>query len=172
MFARTAFSGRSVLTASIAAAIFGLVAAFSWPAFLSARGQDPVRPLPSVSSSDRVKSGMIVVSKDSATIAGEAIAYPGSLVAEISSGIVTIPPGTTTQWMTHPNQGYIYVLEGTLTVEFADGPQKTFKSGQAFLQTRTKWHRGRNEGNGPVRFLAVFFGAKDVPNVLHPPDKR
>jgi quercetin dioxygenase-like cupin family protein len=175
MLARlTAPTGRSVLAASTAAAILGLglVAAFSGPAFLSARDQDPVRPVPAAGTSDRMKSGMTVVSKDSATIAGEAIAYPGNLAAEISSATFTIPPGATTRWMTHPTQGYIYVLEGALTVEFADGPQKTFKSGQAFLQTRTKWHRGRNDGNGPVRFLAVFFGAKGVPNVLHPPDKR
>jgi quercetin dioxygenase-like cupin family protein len=124
----------------------------------------------SESPSDRARPGMAAVSRDSATIAGEPIAYPGNLVPEISSAIVTIPPGTTTQWMTHPSQGYIYVLEGTLTVEFADGPRKEFQTGQAFLQTRMKWHRGRNDGKGPVRFLAVFFGAKDVPNVLHPPE--
>jgi quercetin dioxygenase-like cupin family protein len=82
---------------------------------------------------------------------------------------MTIPAGTTTEWMVHPVQGYIYVLEGTLSVEFADGPRKEFKEGQGFPQARSKWHRGRNDGNGVVRFLGVFFGGKDVPNILHPP---
>ena len=90
---------------------------------------------------------------------------------EISSAIMTIPAGTTTEWMVHPVQGYVYVLEGKLIVEFADGPRKEFKAGQGFPQARSKWHRGRNDGNTPVRFLAVFFGGKDVPNVLHPPKR-
>ena len=71
--------------------------------------------------------------------------------------------------MVHPVQGYVYVLEGTLIVEFAGGPRNEFKAGQGFAQTRSKWHRGRNDGKGVVRFLAVFFGGKDVPNVLNPP---
>jgi quercetin dioxygenase-like cupin family protein len=82
---------------------------------------------------------------------------------------MTIPAGTTTEWMVHPVQGYVYVLEGTLIVEFADGTRKEFKAGQGFPQARSRWHRGRNDDKGVVRFLAVFFGGKDVPNVLHPP---
>ena len=171
----TTCTWRSILAASAAAGVCGLVllAVCSGRVLPSAKAQNAVSSVPAASAntSDRMKSGITDVSKDSATIAGEPIAYPGNLVPEVSSAIFTIPPGATTRWMTHPNQAYIYVLEGTLIVEFADGPQKTFKSGQAFLQTRTKWHRGRNDGDGPVRFLAVFWGAKDVPNVLHPPDK-
>jgi quercetin dioxygenase-like cupin family protein len=116
------------------------------------------------------KPDLSLVSMDSASIAGEPVAYPSTPNPEISSYIVPIAPGATTQWMTHPVPGYIYVLDGTLTVEFAaDGSRKDFKAGQAFLQARTKCHRGRNDGKVPVRFLAVFCGAKDVPNVLHPP---
>ena len=111
-----------------------------------------------------------LISMDSASIAGEPVAYLSSPQPEISSYIMPIAPGATTQWMTHPVPAYLYVLEGMLTVEFAeDGSRKHFKAGQAFLQARTKWHRGRNDGKVPVRFLAVFCGAKDVPNVLHPP---
>jgi quercetin dioxygenase-like cupin family protein len=116
------------------------------------------------------KADLSLISKDSASIVGELIAYPSTPSPEISSYIMPIPPGAITQWMTHPVPGYIYVLEGTLTVEFAeDGSRRNFNAGEAFLQARTKWHRGRNDGTGPVRFLAVFCGAKDVPNVLHPP---
>jgi quercetin dioxygenase-like cupin family protein len=111
----------------------------------------------------------VLVSKDSTTIAGEPLAYPSTPSPEVSSSILVIAPGETTMWMTHPVQIYIYVLEGTLTVEFADGGRQDFSAGRAFLQTRTKWHRGRNEGTTPVRFLAVACGARDVPIVLHPP---
>ena len=121
---------------------------------------------------DQKKTMMTVISNDSTTSAGEPISYLSTPDPEISSGIVTIPPGTTTEWMVHPVQGYLYVLEGTLTVEFADGPRKVFKAGQGFPQARSKWHRGRNDGETVVRFLAVFYGGKGVPNVLHPPESR
>ena len=120
---------------------------------------------------DGIKATMRDVSRDSVTDAGEPIVYLNTPSPEISSAIMTIPAGTTTEWMVHPVQGYIYVLEGTLIVEFADGPRKEFKAGQGFPQARSKWHRGRNDGEGVVRFLAVFYGGKDVPTVLHPPKK-
>jgi len=120
---------------------------------------------------DGNKATMRDVSRDSVTDAGEPIVYLNTPSPEISSAIMTIPAGTTTEWMVHPVQGYIYVLEGTLIVEFVDGTRKEFKAGQGFPQARSKWHRGRNDGKGVVRFLAVFFGGKDVPTVLHPPKK-
>lgn len=103
------------------------------------------------------------------TIANEPLAYPSTPDPAISSAIETIEPGGITEWMTHPVPAYLYVLEGTLTVEFADGTRHEFKAGESFLQCRTTWHRGRNEGTVPMRFLAVFVGAKDVPEILHPP---
>jgi len=113
------------------------------------------------------------VSMDTKTIVGELLEYPSTPDPVISSNILTIPPGGVTEWMIHPVQPYLYVLEGTLTVEFAaDGSRQTFKAGQAFLQTRTHWHRGRNDGTTPVRFLAVFVGAKSVPTILHPPSGK
>jgi quercetin dioxygenase-like cupin family protein len=120
---------------------------------------------------DEIKATATDVSRDSVTDAGEPIAYLSTPSPEISSYLTTIPAGTTTEWMVHPVQGYIYVLEGTLIVEFADGARKEFKPGQGFPQARSKWHRGRNDGNVAVRFLAVFFGGKDVPNILHPPKR-
>jgi quercetin dioxygenase-like cupin family protein len=112
------------------------------------------------------------VSKDSTTIAGEPLSYLATPTPEVSSSIMTIPPGTSTLWMTHPVPIYIYVLEGTLTVVFADGPPRTFGAGQAFLQARAKWHRGRNDGKVAMRFLAVSLGASGVPDILHPPDRE
>ena len=113
------------------------------------------------------------VSTDVKTIVGEPLEYPSSPNPVISSSILTIAPGTVTPWMVHPVQPYLYILEGALTVEFAgDGSRQTFRAGQAFLQTRTHWHRGRNDGTTLVRFLSVFIGAKDVPTILHPPSGK
>jgi quercetin dioxygenase-like cupin family protein len=103
------------------------------------------------------------------TIAGEALAYPSTPEPVVSSDVVTIPPGGVTEWMTHPVPAYLYVLEGSLTVELEDGTRQRFDAGQSFLQCHTTWHRGRNEGSTPMRFLAVFIGAKGVPEILHPP---
>jgi quercetin dioxygenase-like cupin family protein len=113
---------------------------------------------------------MMVVSTSSQTIAGEPLAYPATPEPEVTAAIFTMEPGTQSQWMVHPVQGFLYILEGTLTVEFADdGSRQSFEAGTAFLQTRTKWHRGRNDGDTTMRFLAVFTGAKHIPPVLHPP---
>jgi quercetin dioxygenase-like cupin family protein len=105
----------------------------------------------------------------SRTIAGEPLAYPSTPEPIVSSDVVTIPPGGVTEWMTHPVPAYLYVLEGTLTVELVDGTRHKFDAGQSFLQCHTTWHRGRNEGTTPTRFLAVFIGAKGVPEIVHPP---
>jgi quercetin dioxygenase-like cupin family protein len=129
----------------------------------------PLIGSPLIATEAEIKATMTNISKDSVTDAGEPIIYLNTPSPEISSAIMTIPPGTTTEWMVHPVQGYVYVLEGSLIVEFADGPRKEFKAGQGFPQARSKWHRGRNDGSTPLRFLAVFFGGKDVPTVLNPP---
>jgi quercetin dioxygenase-like cupin family protein len=125
----------------------------SQSAFQASHGKATMQTLPSLDT----------------TIAGERLEYLSTAQPEISTEILTIPPGTTTQWMTHPVPAYLYVLQGTLTVEFLDGKRQLFSAGQAFLQSRTKWHRGRNDTNEPVKFLAVFAGSKGVPVILHPP---
>lgn len=109
------------------------------------------------------------VSKDTTTDAGEPIRYLSTPNPEVTAVILSLPPGGMTDWMTHPVPGYVYVLEGTLTVQFIDGTHVTFKAGQGFLQARTKWHRGVNEGKTTMRFLAVFYGEKGTPVILNPP---
>jgi quercetin dioxygenase-like cupin family protein len=124
------------------------------------------------SASQQPKGNVTIswVSSDTKTVAGEPLTYLSTPNPLIASNLLTIPAGTVTEWMIHPVPAYIYVLEGTLTVEFAeDGSRHEFKAGQAFLQARNHWHRGRNDGTTPVRFLGVFAGAKDVPDILHPP---
>ncbi len=103
------------------------------------------------------------------TTAGEPLLYLSTPDPVISSDILTVPPGGVTRWMTHPVPAFVYVLQGDLTVQFVDGTEKTFHEGDVLLQPRAAWHRGRNEGQGPLRFLAVFMGAKGVPGFLHPP---
>ncbi|WP_161570803.1 cupin domain-containing protein [Granulicella sibirica] len=116
-----------------------------------------------------VQATITPVSRDTTTDAGEPITYLSTPTPEVSSVIVALPPGGKTDWMTHPVPGYLYILQGELTVEFADGKHLVFKAGQAFMQARTKWHRGINTGPGEMRFLAVFFGEKGTPIILNTP---
>lgn len=111
---------------------------------------------------------LTTVMKGSTTIAGEQIAYPTTAKPEIQSSVVEIAPGTASTFMTHPVPTYIYVLEGTLTVEFDDGGRQTFRAGQGFLQAMRRWHKGRNLGQVPLKFLVVFVGEESNQNVIHP----
>ena len=103
------------------------------------------------------------------TTAGEPLHYLSTPEPVVSSEILTVPPGGVSRWMTHPVPAYLYILQGDLTLEFADGKRETFHTGQALLQSQTKWHRGRNDGQVPLRFLAVFLGSKGTPVILRPP---
>jgi quercetin dioxygenase-like cupin family protein len=118
---------------------------------------------------DSGQATITAVSKDTTTDAGEPIRYLSTPNPEVTAVILSLPPGGKTDWMTHPVPGYVYILEGELKVEFVDGTHVTFKTGQGFLQARTKWHRGVNEGNTRMRFLAVFYGEKGTPVILNPP---
>lgn len=119
--------------------------------------------------SQPAQSTITAVSKNTTTDAGEPITYLSTANPEVTSVILSLPPGGKTDWMTHPVPGYLYILQGELTVEFTDGTHLVFKAGQAFMQARAKWHRGINTGSGEMRFLAVFFGEKDTPVILNPP---
>ena len=143
---------------ALLAASLQLGALLPSPAFAAASpaGKVSIVPLPALTT----------------TIAGEPLLYPSTPDPVIRSDILTIPPGGITRWMTHPVPAYLYVLKGDLTVQFADGAEKTFHAGQAFLQCHTVWHRGVNDGRQPVRFLAVFMDAKGVPVIVHPPAAR
>lgn len=141
---------RLVCSSLLVVALFPIAA---WPQ------DNPAASAPSVS--------ITPVSHDSLTIAGEPELYLNTPDPEVSSLVFTFPPGAVSQWMIHPAPVYVYVLEGTLQVEFEDGSHQSFHAGQGFLQCRSKWHRGRNDGSQTMQFLAVFFGAKGVPNVVH-----
>src|SRR6202041_1949837 len=98
------------------------------------------------SAQNKKSPGFIAVSSDAASIAGEPLAYPNTPAAVISSCVLSSDPGSFTEWMILPVPPYIYVLEGTLSVKFAaDGKEKKFNHGEAFLQNRSHWHRASND---------------------------
>ena len=93
-----------------------------------------------------------------ATSAGEPLHYLSTPEPVVSSDVLTVPPGGVSRWMIHPVPAYLYVLQGDLTLEFVDGKRQTFHTGQAFLQSQTKWHRGRNEGSNTASLSCSISG--------------
>jgi len=68
----------------------------------------------------------------------------------------------------HPYPTSVYVLEGTLTVEFEDGSRQSFKAGSGFLEAVNTWHNVKNLEEAPLRFLAVTAGEEGKSNFIRP----
>ena len=112
------------------------------------------------------------VMQGSTTIGGQKIEYPKTGKAEIASVMVEIPPGKESGRHMHPAPTYVYVLEGTLTVEFEDGSRHTFKAGSGFLEGMNTWHNAKNLGEISAKILVVFAGEEGKPNMIRPENIR
>lgn len=106
--------------------------------------------------------------RTSETISGQPINYLRTNLAEVTSVLVEIQPGGESGRHKHPAPPQIYVLEGTVTIEFDDGQRKSFSSGQAFVEVANTWHNAKNLGKQPVKMLVVFFGEKGQENLIRP----
>jgi quercetin dioxygenase-like cupin family protein len=98
------------------------------------------------------------------TILGQKIVYPRGAQAQVTAAIVTLEPGQTTVWHTHPVPVFGMMLEGRLTVDYGAHGKRVYKKGDALAEAMKQAHQGRNEGVGRVRILVVFLGAKGVAN--------
>ena len=98
----------------------------------------------------------------STTATGEAITYPTSGPAAVSAFILTLQPGEETGWHKHNVPGFGFMLEGEATVDYQGHGTRTYKAGEALIETVGVAHNGRNSGTGPLRILAVFMGADGI----------
>ena len=117
-------------------------------------------PVATISSSPLLKAA-------ETTILDQLIAYPDVPPAQVSSSILTIPPGVETGWHFHTAPMYAYILEGTLTVtyETESGPvEKVYRAGEAIMEAVGTHHNGVNKTTSPVRVLVVNIGAEGVAN--------
>ena len=103
---------------------------------------------------------------DSTTVLGQPFAYPSEGTPKIQSVIVTMQPGEQTGPHRHPFPTFGYILEGEVTVDYANGVSKTYHEGDALLEAIDMSHNGRNTGTEPVRILVVFTGVDGQPNSL------
>ena len=102
------------------------------------------------------------VLKTSVDGAGQPIQYPkGS--PEISGVVVEIPAGQNTGWHVHPCPCVAYVLDGEITVEFANGNSRQIKAGEAVTEVVGLAHCGFNRSARPARILMFVIGEKGVP---------
>ncbi len=74
-------------------------------------------------------------------------------------------PGGTDAVHRHNAHAFIYVLEGTITMQLKGGPEVTLTPGQTFYEGPNDVHLvGRNaSATEPARFLAFFIKDKTAP---------
>jgi quercetin dioxygenase-like cupin family protein len=77
--------------------------------------------------------------------------------------LVDIPVGAREGRHTHPAEVFVYVLEGTLTLDKEGEPSASYKAGETFFVERGIVHEGRNGGSTPVKAVAVFVTDKGKP---------
>lgn len=101
------------------------------------------------------------------TITGQAIRFPQG-DNQITAVLAEVAPGGQVGRHMHPVPLFVYMLEGTLSIEMEGHGTHTFSAGQGFAEVTNSWHNGRNLTDKPVRFLIVFSGQKGTPNLIRP----
>lgn len=97
------------------------------------------------------------------TIIGQPVAYPAGDL-EVTNAIVTIQPGNETGWHTHSVPLFVYILSGTVTVDYGSKGTHTVSTGSSFFEAMDWPHNAHNYGDVPVRILAVYLGVEGATN--------
>jgi quercetin dioxygenase-like cupin family protein len=84
---------------------------------------------------------------------------------------ITVDPGGTFGWHSHPGPVLVTVNKGTFTLYRAHGSsceKNTFGPGDAFVEPGGDVHLGRNEGSEPVALNAIFLAPTGTNTFLLP----
>ncbi len=76
---------------------------------------------------------------------------------------VELPPGSQEGRHTHPAEAYVFVLEGTISLENEGQPTATLKAGDVFFVAPGKIHQAINNGKATAKLAAVFVVEKGKP---------
>ena len=106
------------------------------------------------------------VLKATASATGQKLQYPQTDKPEIESVLIEIAPGAESGRHMHPVPTYVYVLEGTLTLESDHGSPREYAAGSGFLESMNAWHNGKNRGQAPVKALVVFVSEEGKKNFI------
>lgn len=101
------------------------------------------------------------------TFSGQAIRFPQGENG-FTAAVLEVAPGGQVGRHMHPVPTFVYILDGTLSIEMEGHGTHAFSAGQALAEVTHTWHNGRNLGATPVRFLVVFAGQKGTPNLIRP----
>lgn len=107
-------------------------------------------------------AGPEVMLKATTDTLGNSISYPEGQ-AEITGVMVTVPPGGSNKWHSHPVPTFGYQLSGELTVEYENGETRVFKAGDMIIEAQHTPHRSTNTGSEPVQIIVFYAGAEGQP---------
>lgn len=107
------------------------------------------------------------VLKSVQTASNRKLEYAKATQAEIVSVIGELEPGGRTSRHQHPVPVFVYVLEGTLTVQADGGQPREYAPGKAFMEDINHWHQAFNKGTAPVKILVVFMGEEGKPTTIN-----
>jgi quercetin dioxygenase-like cupin family protein len=123
---------------------------------IGAAGAEESSPLPKgFSATPVLKSGK--------TADGDPFVYLQTQKPEIVSVIGTLEPKGQTALHRHPVPVFVYVLEGQFAVQPEGMKRRSYKAGEAFLESINMWHQGFNDGDQPAKLLVVFLGEEGKP---------
>jgi quercetin dioxygenase-like cupin family protein len=107
------------------------------------------------------------------TLTGQKLEYPKDN-PQVKVSLAELPPGAAVGWHEHPNLRYVYVLDGTLTIEMEDGTRREFPAGTIFVEAVRIRHRGLNAGTTPVKVLFIDHSEAGQSNMIisEPPGSR
>jgi quercetin dioxygenase-like cupin family protein len=108
--------------------------------------------------------GQVLLDAQELTALDQVIAYPKKTPAQVTSVIDTLEPGQESGWHRHRVPVYIYVLDGTVSVEYDAGVVKEFSAGTAYMEAEDVWHNVSNTGEDTARMLTVYMGADGKTN--------
>jgi quercetin dioxygenase-like cupin family protein len=103
--------------------------------------------------------------KTTTTLTGQKLEYPGNN-PQVTATLVEIPPGVDVGWHEHPNIRYVYVIEGTLTIELENGTRREFAPGTIFVEALRTRHRGINAGSTPAKVLFIDHAEEGQSNMV------
>ncbi|MGQ0568044.1 MAG: cupin domain-containing protein [Armatimonadota bacterium] len=92
-----------------------------------------------------------------------------TLPVHITASIEEIAPGGEIGRHRRPNPTFVYVIEGTLTVNIDGHSPKTFAAGQFYLEAINLWSNAFNPGPDPTKLLVVY-ASEDArpPSIVRP----
>jgi quercetin dioxygenase-like cupin family protein len=76
---------------------------------------------------------------------------------------VQLPPGAAEGRHTHPAEVYVFVQEGTISLENEGAPTASLKAGDIFYIAPGKIHQAINNGSVTAKLAAVFVAEKGKP---------